>query len=75
MIVSFHLACLISAEPLLVLIEIDQTENKSDVTTADEICLANCRWSELPVFKICELNKKREKKTISSQHLFIIYPL
>ena len=51
-----------------------QTANKSDITTADKICLANCRWNELPVFKICELNKKRNKKTISIQNLIATYP-
>ena len=50
-----------------------QTANKSDVTTANEICLANCRWNELPVFKICELNKKRNKETNSSQNVITIY--
>ena len=30
-----------------------QTANKSDVTTTDEVCLANCWWHELPVFKLC----------------------
>ena len=30
-----------------------QTTNEPDVTTADEVCLANRWWHELPVFTIC----------------------
>ena len=48
-----------------------QTANKSDVTAADEIYLANCRWNELLVFKICEL--KENKKTNHIQNLIMIY--
>ena len=33
-----------------------QTTNKSDVTASDDICLANRRWHELLVLKICKLN-------------------
>ena len=32
-----------------------QTTNKSDVTAADEVCMANCWWNELLVLKICKL--------------------
>ena len=52
-----------------------QTTNKSDVTAADEICLANCRWNELLVFKICELKEKKEtnKQTKNIKNLIMIY--
>ena len=38
-----------------------QTANKS--AAADEICLANCRWNELLVFKICELKEDKKQTT------------
>ena len=39
-----------------------QTTNKSDVTAADEVCLANCWWNELLVRKICKLIKNTKDK-------------
>ena len=47
-----------------------QTTNKSDVTAADEVCMANCWWNELLVLKICKLivssqDHAREKQTYS----------
>ena len=38
-----------------------QTTNKSDVTAANEVCLANCWWNELLVLKICKLIEKKKK--------------
>ena len=39
-----------------------QTTNKSDVTAADEVCLANCWWNELLVRKICKFIKNTRDK-------------
>ena len=39
-----------------------QTANKSDVTAADEVFLANCWWNELLVRKICKLIKNTKDK-------------
>ena len=40
------------------------TTNKSDVTAADEVCLANRWWHELPVIKICKLINKYKRRNL-----------
>ena len=39
-----------------------QTTGKSDVTAADELCLANCCWNELLVLKIHKSSKNTKDK-------------
>ena len=47
-----------------------QTTNKSDVTAADEVCLANCWWNELLVLKVCKLIGKK-KQMINNSKAFL----
>ena len=71
MTVSFHSACLISAEPLLVLIDyvpfedllsyLRKSRGVNDTFFKDPDIKPQTNLTSQPVFKICELNEKNKK--------------